>query len=462
MKKFYLLSLVSLGCLFGSLQAAEEHVYTQKLVSVTESNGQTISYDYDKYGNMTLTEENNRKSVFIYDEEGRVTSQTILEKFWGEWFVMSDEEYEYDSNGRTLFEKHIRYDYDGRIVSHTETEHSFDKDGNMLLDRQSSYDAQGMQIGGTQTEYLFDDSGNLQKLTNQIWDSTARRWADLSYEVYENDENGNPATSETFELQDGEWMPVMKYVRTFDEYGCTQELGYAYQRQDWRPYTKVETIFYGRSDSYRISRYLWNLFDDQWTYSSGDDHIYEGDILVMRHYDAEGSEDRGAHSEIGYDAEGRVTYRKSCTSHGCSTHRYEYDNYGSLVYYSYDDSMDISYEEKYEYEYDKLGAPMQMLTSQSSSDTGNEWVYLSTTVWEYDKNVSATDVAGCPSPYYMLLAKKTSSSSGNTVSTTYTYDIIKEINAIKSIRKDSESSPVYYDLWGRRVSSPRGFVVKGE
>ena len=124
--------------------------------------------------------------------------------------------------------------------------------------------------------------------------------------------------------------------------------------------------------------------------------------------------------------------------------------------------MDISYEEKYEYEYDKLGAPMQMLTSQSSSDTGNEWVYLSTTVWEYDKNVSATDVAGCPSPYYMLLAKKTTSSSGNTVSTTYTYDIIKEINAIKSIRKDSESSPVYYDLWGRRVSSPRGFVVKGE
>lgn len=203
MKKFYLLSLVSLGCLFGSLQAAEEHVYTRKLVSVTESNGQTISYDYDKYGNMTLSEENNRKSVFIYDEEGRVTSQTILEKFWGEWFVMSDEEYEYDSNGRTLFEKHIRYDYDGRIVSHTETEHSFDKDGNMLLDRQSSYDAQGMQIGGTQTEYLFDDSGNLQKLTNQTWDSTAQRWADLSYEVYENDENGNPATSETFELQDG-------------------------------------------------------------------------------------------------------------------------------------------------------------------------------------------------------------------------------------------------------------------
>ena len=462
MKKLHLFGLISLGCLFGSLQAAEDHVYTQKLTSVTESNGQIICYDYDWHGNMTLIEENNRKSVFTYDNEGLVTSRTIFEKFWGDWFVMSDEEFEYDSNGRTLFEKHVRYDYDGRIIEHVESERAFDKDGHLLLERQTSYNAQGMQIGGAQTDYLFDDSGYLQKQTMQIWDSTAKQWAESSYVVYENDANGNPVSSETFECENGEWASVMKYERTFDEYGCTQEIGYTYQRQDWRRNTKVETKFYGRSDSYRISRYYWSLFDDQWIYSSGDDHVFEGDILVMRHYNAEGQEERSAHLEVGYDDEGRVTYRKTYTSHGSTTHRYEYDDYGSLVYYSYDDPMDISYEEKYEYEYDELGAPMQMLTYQSSSDTGNEWEYRSTTVWEYDKNVSATDVAGCPSPYYMLLSKTTTSANGDTVSTTYTYEFIRDIGGINTICRDSESSSVYYDLWGRRVSSPHGLVVKGE
>lgn len=197
-----------------------------RLLSVTQPNGETVSYTYDSHGNRaTMTYPNGKTVKYTYDDMNRLVSVKGVDG--------ATTKYEYDALGRRIAtdgaKEDTTYSYDevGNLVSQTTTgaydlalEYAYDLSGRMTSESRTEngatltssyiYDALGQLTGFTRSDgqsetYTYDPVGNMTaKTRNGV--STAMRYNAANQLIqsvtgndttkYTYDANGNLVRSE--------------------------------------------------------------------------------------------------------------------------------------------------------------------------------------------------------------------------------------------------------------------------
>lgn len=177
-----------------NIRAPEETVnyeyLDEKLISVTDSEGDTVRMEYDSYGQMTcLNKCDGSKVSFIYGEfdenQKRLITSTINEEGYAENFVYYKSQnrtdyidhdgnttsYFYDEKQRTIKEIHS----DGRVI-----QNEYDDKDNLIW----------TNINGDVEQYFYDNHGN--KIKTVYSDNTCESWIydDYNLLIFHSDRDG--------------------------------------------------------------------------------------------------------------------------------------------------------------------------------------------------------------------------------------------------------------------------------
>jgi len=361
----------------SSTRCTEEPEYNEygDLISVTDGEGNSYTYEYDDFGNrVSFTDANGNKTVYTYDKCGKLKTEANA--------LMTKEKkcisYEYDKDGRIIsvtspsgYVTKNTYDLQGNLLSITDplgristttydlrgnvsslfnadktevSSYKYDNCNNLIEESDAlgntvsySYDKAGKLISfsdpaGNSTNYSYDYSGNITGTTDSEGGSVTAGYDALGNLISASDGNYTDITYQYDMSGNLVFKPTTSGKSV--EYGynalnlCTEIINGRKQKTQYS-YDKAGRII--KAEEYDESETLTNQID--YTYDPN------GNILSVK--------DNSGEIKRTFDELNRVT---SYTDTFGETIKYSYDIEGNLIKIDYPDDADKKIYVKYEYD----------------------------------------------------------------------------------------------------------------
>lgn len=159
------------------------------------------------------------KTVYEYDDKGRLTRETMCNWKEGSWHNSQRTEYRYDKNEKLRSLERLVWEPYG-WERYYKDEWTYDDHGNPVRwNRAKSY--RGEYTSGSRTKYenTYDNYGNLTNVIECQYDDYDRKWVNIK--KIENTYNGSNLLTCTVQYcwEDDQWQPEKKHEYTYDANG---------------------------------------------------------------------------------------------------------------------------------------------------------------------------------------------------------------------------------------------------
>ena len=390
--------------------------------------------NYDANGNMILSQEcynwtgeswdYGNRSEWAYSADGQLLSLCESYMSSGVWYGSNKEEYEYNANGQITQSMHYQYyGIPGQEWMPQRKEVYTYTDTNELLSLYS-YVYDGTDWSVIQKSVALVEGGVITAYADSIYDSWENVWTPNSLITITRDETTGIVTSlyQDWDSSNNEWQNNRKESLKYDSEGREiyretyyWDTKYDYNTGDyvhfWNGDEKAEYAYGDNGHQIMTATYYWDSYDTLWVGSNKYESDYDDngrEILNASYYwDYNNHEWYGSRKTVSaYDSQGRETlyiyYEWDFELKdwvGDSKSEYEYDENGNQVMSAYYNGMDsegnwigsskysyytkdgITYNERYEWDYDRNDW-YGMYKDEYCYD---ENYYMSTSyVWDYD------------------------------------------------------------------------------
>ncbi len=337
--------------------------------------------EYDTDGNIINTTLYNADGTAYYSEECQYDNNDNL--------IMSarydknknlTSKTEYDSNGNQL--STISYDENGDIEQHTEN--TYDENGNRIkfvsyfsdgsIESQNEYNANGIIIESV--SYNNDGSVKFHETTHEYKEDGTIHILNWST----NSDNNNPSVEYEY-IYDNNW----NILREIDLTGESKN-EYIYEYNDEKLITEIHDL----DNGYFIDKIEYEYYNDGNLQSSMYYSSYNGEPFSLENYTLYAYDQFGNHTEEVYNYDGTLSSLHEYDNNGNETkyqsyingeltqnYITEYDAYGNVIYYN---TSDTSYT--YNYEYDSDG---NIITYQVYGDNGDGQYLIDEYKYEFDE-----------------------------------------------------------------------------
>lgn len=460
------LAIITIMCA-TSLSATLVAQTQEQLVAIHYSENMSrkdSTFAYDPNGNTVLRMTDIWREENTYDSKGRRTERRTFAEYHDEMKPEIEQAWAFDERGNISLDRRIDYEItSGRVTNSSMQQMTYDEKDRLCS--QKNYRL--LPDGWTLIESLvwsYDDENNrwTQEQPNSRPATRYEHWCDAAGQdtliyIYQRETAG------------AEWQLHGRTLYTFSEYGMTCELKQYQAYNRWVNEFRTVIEYHGSSDSYkRTSDYYW-ISDDyypergEWR-SDENEYNYHRQGNTLHIWGCRYGRDFD--DEYTFDDEGREINHINhySSSHSSETITHEYDDQGNLVEYTEKVSgLGLTNIRRYCYTYDDNGAILtaQYLVCDDIYDT--DFKLLSSTVYDYDTSVPASDIYGCPSSHYKLLSVTETDQHGNKKVTSYTYEPV-DPEVIRQIQDpDTNGSLPCYDLTGRHAytAHPSHIYKKG-
>lgn len=360
----------------------------------------------------------------------------------------------------------VTYDADGRITSETtkyqKTVYAYDSNGMVISQTVYNIADNGTLTPAQKVEYTYDPivTNFKTSVTSSYWTGGNWKTSDASRKVITRDEKGNITKIENQDLENSKFTDADEYCVI--EYGAdgTASTITCYE-EDYDSDTPSWEI------SLKLTDIVWDRTDGQITdiYDSDDlQDFYQGANRIKSATIAQGDYPGVAYLTVTYDGEydydSRTTYAGSVVDYEKFSTLDQYGSYTLEAFYTdfdYDDDKqtwenDGSFYYNETKKYDKFGLTLE--ESEEDLDANGK-----ITSADYERGeVSYDSETGLPTEY--IVQRKTDKSADYSNDEKYVYSDYSA--GIWDIEADSEAETEYFDINGARVNpsdSYRGILI---
>lgn len=272
-------------------------------------------YDYNEYGDQILSEKYNNGIILTRESIGyeyrvryyslsdsTVQRYTSYVDYWsrnyeGYFVCESTTEYQYDSQGRTIYEA-SRYDWDQTLDTWSygsRNESEYDENGHKTMSAYYYWDSENQEWVGREMDInMYDDSGRDILSEYYGWDSTYKTWIGSNKREQSYDESGFCYYDANYYGEYDEnnnatvWIPSSLSQKWKDNEGHLLRVEDYYS---WNTYTSAWSD--GRKDIYTYSesglksgQERMELYDGTWYNTFKEEYVYNeaGNIILYVNY----------------------------------------------------------------------------------------------------------------------------------------------------------------------------------
>lgn len=210
--------------------------------------------------------ENNLRSTFSYDTQGRVTRETEMHKINGVFINYRQVFFTYDSLSG-LISSFTRQIWDnGNWVNDYQEQSTYDVNGNRDSLTVLYWDS-GTWINNTTTIYTWNINNELDSQLRQKWDTVSMQWVNQSFGDIIYLPNGELDSSYTYAWQGNNWVDVTRVDFTLNADNFVSQIFieiYDSPSIGWRNSRLVKYSYadIGKTDT--IENIFWNTADSAW------------------------------------------------------------------------------------------------------------------------------------------------------------------------------------------------------